>query len=284
LRGMGVRLLLRSLTRDQLIRMWRSCFLTGIEVVLAMALFRIDALMLEAIAGARELGSYAVAYRLMETVLFVTWAVTRSMFPSMVRAGSGRPLLEVGENALAVVAAIFVPYGIILCIDGTALLRLIFGAQYAEGSTASLQWLAFAPLAFALYYCNSNLLFARARTRQMLAAIIIGLICNVILNLILIREYGASGAASATTASYAVAGLVSTIFLFRKDGLLRMDRALFSAVAAALPMSATLVYFDLPVLLDICLAIVAYLAAYVALTRWRSPGQLSLLVSLVRRV
>jgi O-antigen/teichoic acid export membrane protein len=280
-RRMGVRW--RRVNREQLIRMWRSTFFIGVDTVFAMGLFRVDALMLEAIDGAKELGSYAVAYRLMETVLFVIWAVSRSLFPSMVRAGSGRALSRVGENALAIAAALVVPVGVILYIDGAGLLHLLFGAQYGTESVISLKLLAFAPLAFALSFYTAYLLLVLGRSKQMLAATFVGFVVNVVLNLLLIPLYGAPGAAAVTTLSYIVEGLVSMIFLLPGSGVFRLDRALLPSAAAALPMAATLAVIHLPVLLEVVAAGLVYLATYIGLARWRDPKQLELLLSLVRR-
>ena len=47
----------------------------GVDTVVAMALFRIDQVLLGAMKGDAAVGVYAAAYRLLETMLFVSWAV-----------------------------------------------------------------------------------------------------------------------------------------------------------------------------------------------------------------
>lgn len=283
LRRLGIRLRPSEVRADQLRWLWRSTFLLGLDSVLAMAVFRIDALMLGEMAGDRELASYSVAYRLMETVLFVVWAVTRSLLPAMVRAGRGRALLQVGENAFSIVAALFVPYGVLLWLEGEDLIRLVFGSDYGADSSEALTLLCFAPLAFGLGQITGYLLFVRQWNGRLLLTSVVILGVNVGLNFILIPEYGAVGAAAATTLSLAVEAIIYILLLWRDNGLYRVDRALLLPVGAVLPMAGSLYLVESHVALDAAVAGVVYLAAYLLLARWRDPAQLKLLTSLVRR-
>lgn len=283
LRRMGIRLAPGTVDRAALVGMWRGAFLIGVEVVLSMALFRLDALMLGLIADDREVASYAVAYRLMETVLFVNWAVSRSLFPAMVRAAAGAQLLRVGASAISVAGAVLVPYAVLVAVDGGQLLRLLFGSGYGEESVVSLRWLAFAPVLFAVGYLGSHLLVVQRRTWQLLATTVSGVITNVALNIVVIPLYGARGAAAATTGSYLVEAVAVIVFVRPGNGLLRMDLALGLAAAASVPMVAVLLALSAPVLVEVAVACAVYLLAYLLLVRWRDPGQLVLLRSVVTR-
>ena len=282
LRRLGVRPRLR-LDRPALRATWRSTFLLGVDTVLAMALFRVDAIMLGALDDDAAVAAYAVAYRLMETVLFVTWAVSRSLFPAMARAGGGPALLRVGENAVSVAGALLVPYGVLLLVDGGDLLGLLFGAEYGGDSVVALQLLAFAPLAFAVAYYSSYLLLVQRRNRAILLSTLAAVALNVVLNLVLIPPLGARGAAAATTLSYAVEALVCLACVRPGAGWLRLDRALLLPALAALPLAAVLVLLGGPVLLRAAVAGAVYLAAYLLLTRWRDPERLVLLRAIVTR-
>jgi O-antigen/teichoic acid export membrane protein len=281
LRRLGVRPRLADLRAADLRAMWRSTFLLGLDGVLGMALFRLDMLMLGHLAGDGRVAVYAVGHRLMETVLFVTWAVSRSLFPAMARTETGRPRLRVAENGLAVAGAIFVPYGLILLIDGGDLIELLFGGEYVNESVVALRWLAFAPVAFALGYFGSYLLFLQGDKRWMMRTTAAAVVVNAGLNVALIPAHGARGAALATTASYAFLGLIRVALLLRRAGWFRLGQSLGLPVAAALPMAGTLLVLGgLPFLLRAALAGVVYLAVYLALARWRDPGQLAVLRSL----
>jgi O-antigen/teichoic acid export membrane protein len=263
--------------------MWRSTFVLGVDAVLGVALFRVDALILGALAGDREVAAYTVGYRLMETVLFVTWAVSRSLFPAMVRAGGGRPLVQVAENALAVAAAVLTPYGLLMLLEGGQIIRLLFGSSYGAESTTSLQWLAFAPLAFALNYFCGYVLFVRGRKSWLLLGTVFALLVNVALNVLLIPMFEARGAAFATTASYLVEGVLNIVLVARCAGLFRLHRSLLLSVGACVPMAAALLLLDAPLGVEVAAGGLLYVLAYMLLVRWRDPGQLALLRSLVTR-
>lgn len=273
----------RGLDRGALPGLWRGTFLLGLDAVLSMAVFRVDALLLGAIAGTREVAAYTVAYRLMETVLFVAWAVGRSVFPAMARAAGGPRLLRVGEGALAAAAGLLVPYAVLLVLEGDRLLALLFGPEYGPDSAVTLQLLAFAPLTFALTFLTGVMLFAQGRKVQMVVASGTGLTVNIALNLAVIPVYGAQGAAAATLICYAVQGLLSVGLLSRGNGLLRVDRALLVSGSAALPMGALLVAVDAPLLVEAAAGGVAYVACAVLVARRWAPEQLDLVRSLARR-
>jgi O-antigen/teichoic acid export membrane protein len=279
----GVRPQWSSVRGAALRDMWRRTVLLGLDSVLATALFRIDALMLGALASDREVAAYAVAYRLMETVLFVNWAVARSLFPAMVRAAAGPALLRVGASTISITGALLVPYGVLVYLDGAALLRLLFGDGYGGRSVLSLQLLAAAPLAFAISYFAGYLLVVQERRARVLLATIFGIVLNVALNVVLIPRYGAPGAAAATTVSYALQAALTVVLVAPGNGVLRADRACALPVAAAVPMAATLLVLHTGVIVEAALATAVYALAYLLLARWRDPEQLDLLRSVLRR-
>jgi O-antigen/teichoic acid export membrane protein len=283
LRRLGVRPAVRHPDRAGLARMWRGTFLLGLDVVVAMALFRVDALLLGALVGARQVAEYMVAYRLVETVMFVSWAVARSLFPAMARARAGRPLLAVADNALAVAGALLVPYGVVVLVDGERLVGLIFGGEYGGDAVTSLYFLAFSPLAFSLAYLCGYVLFAQGRLVQVVVASTAGLAVNVVLNLVLIPVYGAPGAAFATLVSYAAEGVLSVFLIAPGTGILRWDRSIRLGLVASIPMAVVLLTVQAPVLVELGVAAVLYVPCYLALARWWAPEQLTLLRSLLSR-
>lgn len=272
-----------AVTRPQLRLMWRSSFVLGIDTLVAMALFRLDAVLLGLIRGDEELASYAVAYRLLETVLFVTWAVSRAIFPAMSRAKNDSEAVLLAEQGLSAVAAVFVPYGALLILEGPRLLQLLFGAEYTDQSALILRLLAAAPLAFALSYLASEVLIARNRNRAVLVSTVGAAVLNIVLNAVVIPLYGGPGAALATTVSYAAEGMVAIVLVAPTMGYLRVDRALRLPVLALPPMIAAMLVMHLPVLVECALGGLVYVLAWVPLARWLFPEQLRLVRSLAKR-
>ncbi len=283
LHRLGVRLSPSAVTLPALGGFWRRTLLLGVDSVLSMALFRLDALLLGALADDGQVAAYAVAYRLMETVLFVTWAVSRSLFPTMVRAGGGAPLLRVTESAISIAGALLVPYGVLVLLDGGDLVRLLFGGEYGGDPVVALAWLAFAPVSFAVGYFGSYLLVVQQRTARLVATTVFAVVVNTALNVVLIPAYGAPGAAAATTASYVAQAVLTVVLIAPGTGVLRPERALLLPALASLALAATLLGLRLPVLVEAPVGGAVYVAAYLLLVRWRDPAQLALLRSLVSR-
>ena len=272
-----------AVTRPQLRAMWRSSFVLGVDTLVAMMLFRLDAVLLGIIRGDEELASYAIAYRLLETVLFVNWAVTRAIFPGMSRAREDREAVLLAEQGLAAVATVFVPYGALLVLEGPRLLKLLFGSEYTGDSGHSMQLLAAAPLAFALSYLASEALTARKRNRAVLLSTAGGAALNIVINLVAIPLYGGPGAAVATTLAYLAEGGLAIALAGPTMGYLRVDRALRLPVLALAPMVAVMLAMQLPVLVECAVGGVVYLLTWLLLARWLFPEQLRVVGKLLQR-
>lgn len=272
-----------SVSRAQLRQMWRSSFVLGVDTLAAMALFRLDAVLLSLLRGDEELASYAVGYRLLETVLFVTWAVSRAIFPAMSRAADDREATRLAELGLSAVATVFVPYGALLLLEGDRLLELLFGSEYTGESVLSLRLLAAAPLAFALSYLTASALTARQRNRAVLLSTVGALVINIAINAVAIPLYGGPGAAVATTVAYFAEGFLAIALAGSTMGYLRVDRALRLPVLALPPMVIALLLVDSPVLVECALAGVLYLLTWLVVARLLFPEQLRAITAIVRR-
>src|SRR5947209_7110521 len=74
-RQLGVSFRPSLLGRDGLRTFGRGTAAFGVSALVLAALSRFDVVLLEAMKGAKAVASYTAAYRLFETVLFVTFAV-----------------------------------------------------------------------------------------------------------------------------------------------------------------------------------------------------------------
>lgn len=280
---LGVRPSLRSVDRETLSLLWRQALVIGVNTLVAMALFRVDAVILHALKGDRAVAEYAVAYRLLETVLFFNWIISRAIFPAMAQAVDNRQLLRLIERGIHAIGFVFVPYAVLLLVKGRALLDLLFGAQYLATSTVILRWLALAPLTFGVTFVVGNALLARERNRETLMGSLAGVVVNLGANFALIPVLSGVGAAITTTGSYLASGAVMVWYVTREGGSLRLDRALLLPVLAALPMLGVLIVMPGPLVVSAVVAWAAYLTVYLLLVRWRDPEQLALLTSAMRR-
>ena len=272
----------RSLvTREGMADMGRRSRALGVSALILMALFRVDVVILEAMKGDAEVAAYAVAYRLLETVLFVTWAVNHAVFPVMSASTEPGALRRGVERGTSAAAFIYLPFAAVCLAEAPAIIRLLYGGRYVDPSATVLRWLALAPMVYAIAYLGVSALVSRDRTRAMVVAAGTALLANVALNVVLIPSHGGIGAAAATTLSYAVELAVVIVVLRRLAGSVRLVAAMRVPLAASLLVGALLTVSPLPLVADLALAGATYLTVWWLLARRYAPEQLGVLASLV---
>ena len=282
-RRLDVRPRLRGLTRADLRLAASGTFLIGVSGLVLMLLFRVDMMLLARLRGDVEVAVYSVAYRLLETVLFVSYAVHQAVFPVMSATGSGSRQRSAYERGLAVVAFVYLPFAVVSVLEGEAVVGLLFGDDYAVESGRALAWLAPAPLLFAGSLFGTALLMALVRSRAVLVASSVALLTNLALNLVLIPPYGAAGAAAATSVAYAVQVVVVLVILRGLTPRPRFFPPLVPAAVAALALAAALAVMRLPVLVELGVGAAVYLLGWVLVVRRIAPDHLQVVRQLVTR-
>lgn len=278
----GVRVDRALPSRGELAELARSSFAIGVDSIVSMALFRLDAVLLGLLAGDRAVGHYSAAYRFLETVLFLTWVVNSAVFPSVSADPEPWRVRRSVDTGLAAIATVYVPFGVLLLLRPEDLLRLLYTEAFVTDGALVLRLLAGAPLAFALGYLCSYALLARERRGRVLAASCVAAGVNIAANLALIPVFGASGAAAATTGSYLLEAVVLVVWLRREVGLQAQQvlRPLLVPVLATVPLAAVLLT-GLPLLAAVAVGAVAYAVAWLLLAVRLAPEPVALLRGLL---
>jgi O-antigen/teichoic acid export membrane protein len=280
-RHLGVRPDYRTIRWEGLLRTGRLSVPLGISVIASMALFRIDQVLLAELKSDEAVGAYAAAYRLIETVLFVAWAVARGVLPAM----SGEPepwrIRRGVEQGVAAVAVLYIPFGLGLWLEAEPLVRFLYGPDYVEATPPALRWLAGAPLLFSVGYLAGYGLLALERRWRAAIIAVTALGFNVGANLILIPPFSGTGAAIATTASYAVHGAVALALLVPLVGWIRLARGLITPVLAATLMGVVILLSPAGLLIEVPLGVLVYGLSWYILARWRDREQLEVIASIM---
>lgn len=187
--------------------------LSGIVIMIYM---RIDQIMIREMLGEYEVGIYSVAVRLSEAWYFIPMIIANSLFPAILK------YKQVGKEIyyqrlqrlytlmvwLAIAIALPVTflgnsivnylYGEIYYGAGKILIVYIWASIFIFLGVASAQWLIAENFVYFAFLRNA-----------------FGAIVNIIMNLILIKKYGAIGAAYATVLATLSAFLICD--LFRKE-------------------------------------------------------------------
>lgn len=261
--------------------LWESKVL-GIFTVVNMAVFRIDTVMLGSLGTVEEVGYYAVAYKLFETVLFIVWSVARVAAPEIASASVTSVARRTYEVAVGTALSLMTPYTAVLVVSGGAVAALVFGSEYQQGAAPATAWLGLALIPYTVQYLSGSAIIARGHNATVLVASAVALVVNVGLNVWLIPLYGSAGAAFATMATLVVQAAVLMVTVWRSFRGVSLWRPLIHLPISAAAMIPILVNIE-PILVAAPLAALAYLAVWFAVGRLIDRGAVDGVVGLVRR-
>lgn len=208
----GVVLLIRSRpeglvsaqTRQMDSESWRRAILplaliAGAQSITANA----DLLMLGWWREAAEIGQYKVAgsaANMCAIGLSIVALVVNPRFATHYRANEISVLSALAGRAAAVGFVASFPIATALLIWPDIVLRLVFGADFAGGATA-LRLLVLGQIANTFFGSSIGLLTMTGNERHAMKGLVIGATLNVLLNALLVPQYGIEGAAVATLIS-----------------------------------------------------------------------------------
>lgn len=275
-RRLGLRLVRADVKVASLRRFVSGTTTIGVSALVLAALFRLDTVMLAAISGERAVASYATAYKLFDTVLFVTFAIAGALFPVMSAGGDDRRhVSEIVVTGLTAQAAVYLPFAIVCLMRAPEVLDLFFGSTYSHASAGALRWLSPAPLIFSAAYLLSSALTAVRRTKGMLVASIIATLVNVVGNVVLLPHYRGTGAAFMTTIGYGVDSLLLWLFYRRvRCSLPGLGQRLLPTLVAGSALAAAIWALPLSRSVALAVALVSYGIIWLLLMRWWQPGDL----------
>jgi PST family polysaccharide transporter len=167
---------------------------------------RLDVVMLQLMAGDREVGIYAAATRISEVWYFLPMIVVGSVSPSIIKCYGTDPGLYISRLRRLYFYMAWMAIALSLPISLTSgwIVRVLYGAQFKQAGPVLAIHL-WASVAVFLGVASSQYLLVEQLQKISFYRCLIGLICNILLNLILIPRFGAMGAAIATVISYFMA-------------------------------------------------------------------------------
>lgn len=221
------------------IKQWRATSLVAYSLLknswplilaefVMMIYMRIDKIMVGEIAGNAELGIYAVAALIAESLCLIPRSLASSIYPFMLAAQYDEHHFDERMQKIFNLMALC-GYAIAIPVTLTAkwAVPFFFGSSY-EKASMMLVGLVWTGVFINLGLARSDYLTAMNWTRLHFIVDLIGCIANVSLNFFLIPKYGSMGAVFSALVGYWLAAH-GTCFLFkplRKTGVM-MTKALF---------------------------------------------------------
>jgi O-antigen/teichoic acid export membrane protein len=255
----------------------------GAAGILVTVYVRLDQVLVFQIAGSRQAGWYAAAYRILDQAQFVPSSVMATLFPLIAVAYPAdlsrvKRLLQASADYLSIGS--FGALGFTI-VAAKPLMVLLFGPTFAPAASV-LPVLMGAFVSISFGYLAGNMVVILGLQSRYLAYATVGLIVNVLLNLALIPPYGFRAAAWVTLVTeFTVMSLTMRSVLtalHMKPSWDRMGRVAAAAIAMAV-LVALAKYAGLPLGALVGIAFVAYPALLFALGALK-PGEL---LSVLRR-
>jgi O-antigen/teichoic acid export membrane protein len=180
----------------------------------SMVLMRIDQVMIKLIIGSSAVGNYAVAVRISEAWYFIPIIITGSVYPAIINAKNNKRLyLDRLQKLYDLMVVLAVAVAVPIAFFSPQLIQFLFGRQYLPAAGV-LQVYIWSNVFVYLWVANNKYLIVENFTKIAFFLAIIGVLVNIILNILLIQKIGILGAAWATFVSYFI--MVFSLFFIPK--------------------------------------------------------------------
>ncbi|MBA3739598.1 MAG: polysaccharide biosynthesis C-terminal domain-containing protein [Chloroflexi bacterium] len=183
-----------------LMRTLRYSLVVHIGLVLLFFQTRITLFLVQALMGTGALGHYSLAVSVAESVLLASDSLAIALLPRQ----TGETIKEaasLGMRGARVGALLVIAAGIPLATIGSSVITVMFGAEFAPSYPPLLALLPGIAFLAIQRFCGAPALRAN-RPARMAAIYGVGVLLNVVLNLLWIPRLGLIGAGASTSVSY----------------------------------------------------------------------------------
>lgn len=240
--------------------------ITGISINLYLW---IDTIMLSVMQGPDAVGLYNASYKLIMVLLFIPIVFNNAVFPLMSKyfISSKESLNLIFEKLLKTMMLAAIPIGVGTVIIAEKVILLIYGEQFI-GAVVALQILIWSTVLIFTRSPFERLLESTNRQLVVTKVFIMGVIFNVIFNLIIIPKYSYVGAGIVTVLTDLI--VLILLFVAVKDLKLSISKntkiSLVKIITASLIMGIILKYFlNVNIFLSILIGAIIYLSVLLIL-------------------
>lgn len=187
-------------------RLFLDSFPLLLSTMMIVIYMRIDQIMIGNMMGKGEVGIYSAAVKIAEIWYFIPMVIAGSVFPAILKAKSISQQLYMQrlQDLYTILTWLSIGIGVVFTLLAKFFVLNLYGQAYTEASSV-LMITIWSGIATSLGIASSQFLTIENLNSISFYRTVIGSICNIVLNLILIPIYGINGAAFATLLSYNVA-------------------------------------------------------------------------------
>ena len=189
--------------------------------------YRLDTFLIKALSkNTIAVGQYGVSVSLAEQVWVFASAISSVMFPYVTSIESDEEKSKVTSTTFKIVMVVTF-FAISVLFFASNLIGIIYGADY-YGSIMPLKILLIGIFSLSLGKILANDIAARGKPELNALSNLVGLVVNVVLNIVLIPKFGISGAAMATSISYTLTAIIFLISFLKLTGLSLKELFIFN--------------------------------------------------------
>ncbi|HKZ85529.1 MAG TPA: oligosaccharide flippase family protein [Anaerolineae bacterium] len=220
--------------------MVRESFPLMLNHLLATLFFKIDIPLLYSLQGPTVVGLYSAAYKWVDALNIIPAYSTIALFPVMSRqAGDDRAaLLRSYRIGVRLLVALALPLAVATTFVAPLLMLILGGHEYLPHSATALQIMIWSIPFGWINSITNYVLIAAGQQSKLTRAFVIGLVFNVVANLILIPRYSYVAAAVVTIMAELVEGLAFQYYVEKSVGVVLWIRMLWKFFASAAAMFA----------------------------------------------
>lgn len=239
----------------------RDAWPLGLTAIITFAYFKLDTIILSLLKPAADVGIYNVAYKVMENLIFFPAMLIGLILPLLSRAHqtNQQEFREIAHKTAKVFIAIVLPIVIGTLFLAPGIIAVVSGSGF-EVSAAVLRILIFSLAGiFFGHYFNMLILVANAQ-KDLMKALAVVAVLNVILNTLFIREFSYFGAALSSALTEILVVCVSAWITYKKLGFFPKPDRLFRIFFSGAAMAGVLFFSShLPFVVALGIAGVSYL-------------------------
>lgn len=191
----------------------KSAWPMVLSAIAATLYVRMDQLMIKNMLNVHELGLYAAAIKVYEGWIIVPYVISISLLPAIVKLRTSS-VKNYERNMSILFSVLFwssFSVALIATFFGDWIIRYTFGTEYL-GSTTVLAIVMWAAIFSSLGSVSARYLTVEGMEKKIAVRTFLGLVLNIILNLVLIPLYGIEGAAYATLTTLFFANYIINYF------------------------------------------------------------------------
>ncbi|MEM8675340.1 MAG: flippase [Cyanobacteria bacterium P01_G01_bin.67] len=180
--------------------------------VMSTIYMRIDQVMLGNMSTSQEVGNYAAAVKFSEVWYFIPTVICSSVYPAIIQARqkSKKEYYFKMQQLYDFLVLLSLSVAMLVSFSSDFILTNLLGSEYSSASQI-LTLHIWSGIFIFLGVARGNWLVIENKTRLSLVTQMLGAVTNICLNLLLIPQSGAIGAAVSTLVSYAVSSYLSSM-------------------------------------------------------------------------